>query len=118
MMKNPDRWIAGAGGLVSLVTLFSLWFSGVWHLGTRLGAVEAGIEGAERRLEARVEGAEQRLEARIDGVMQQVAGVDRRLDGVERRLDGADVRLLSIEETLRERNAVSVPGGPGMPLDR
>ena len=90
-MRNPDRWIAAAGGLVSLVTLLSLWFSGVWHLGARLGAVEA----------------------RIDGVAQ-------RLGGVERHLDGVDARLLSIEEALRGRGAVSTAGEPGeaMALER
>lgn len=94
-MRNPDRWIAAAGGLVSLVTLLSLWFSGVWHLGARLGAVEAKIDGAEQRLEARID------------------GVQLRLDGVERRLDGVDARLLSIEEALRGRGAVSTAGEPG-----
>lgn len=108
MVRNPDRWIAALGGLVSLVTLLSLWFSGVWHLGARLGAVEAKIDGAERRLEARIDGVEQRLEARIDGV-------ELRLDGVERRLDGVDARLLSIEEALRRRGTVSATGGPGDP---
>ena len=94
-MRNPDRWIAAAGGLVSLVTLLSLWFSGVWHLGARLGTVEA-----------RIDGVEQRLEVGLDAVKQ-------RLDGVERRLDGVDARLLSIEEALRGRGTVSTAGGPG-----
>ena len=111
-MRNPDRWIAAAGGFVSLATLLSLWFSGVWHLGTRLGAVEATIDGAEQRLEARIDGVEQRLEAGLDAVKQRLDGVDRRLDDVNGRLDGVEVRLLSIEETLRERSAVSDPGGP------
>ena len=90
-MRNPDRWIAAAGGLVSLVTLLSLWFSGVWHLGARLGAVEARIDGVEQRL-----------------------------GGVERHLDGVDARLLSIEEALRGRGAVSTAGEPGeaMALER
>ena len=98
MMRNPDRWIAGAGGLVSLVTLLSLWFSGVWDLGARLGAVEA----------------------RIDGVEQRLGGVERHFDRVERRLDGVDARLLSIEEALRGRGAVSTAGEPGeaMVLER
>lgn len=100
MMRNPDRWIAAAGGLVSLVTLLSLWFSGVWHLGARLGAVEAGIDGAERRLEAGLDAVKQRLE-----------GVDVRLDDVNRRLDGVDARLLSLEEALRGRGRVSAAGG-------
>ena len=90
-MRNLDRWIATAGGLVSLVTLLSLWFSGVWHLGARLGAVEA----------------------RIDGVEQRLGGVERHFDRVERRLDGVDARLLSIEEALRGRGAVSTAGEPG-----
>ena len=89
-MRNPDRWIAAAGGLVSLVTLLSLWFSGVWHLGARLSAVEA----------------------RIDGVEQRLGGVEGHFDRVERRLDGVDARLLSIEEALRGRGAVSATGGP------
>ena len=83
-MRNPDRWIAAAGGLVSLVTLLSLWFSGVWHLAARLGAVEARIDGVEQRL-----------------------------GGVERHLDGVDARLLSIEEALRGRGTVSATGGSG-----
>lgn len=97
-MRNPDRWIAAAGGLVSLVTLLSLWFSGVWHLGARLGAVEA----------------------RIDGVEQRLGGVERHFDRVERRLDGVDARLLSIEEALRGRGVVSTAGEPGeaMALER
>ena len=97
-MRNPDRWIAAAGGLVSLVTLLSLWFSGVWHLGARLGTVEA----------------------RIDGVEQRLGGVERHFDRVERRLDGVDARLLSIEEALRGRGAVSTAGEPGeaMALER
>ncbi len=106
MMRNPDRWIAGAGGLAILMTLLSLWFGGVWHLGARMGAVEAKIDGAGRRLEARIDGAEQPLEAGIDGVKQ-------RLDGVERRLDGVDARLLSIKEALRGRGTVSARGGAG-----
>ena len=117
MMKNPDRWIAGAGGLVSLVTLLSLWFSGVWHLGNRLGAVEARIDGAERRLEAGIDGVEQRLDAGLDAVKQRLDGVDVRLNGVDvrlddvnRRLDGVDARLLSIEEALRGRGPVSAAG--------
>ena len=57
MTKNPDRWIAGVSGLVSLVTLLSLWFSGFWHLGGRMGAMEAEISGVEERLE----GVENRL---------------------------------------------------------
>ena len=93
-MRNPDRWIAAAGGLVSLVTLLFLWFSGVWHLGARLGAVEA----------------------RIDGVEQRLGGVERHFDRVERRLDGVDARLLSIEEALRGRGAVSTAGGAGEPM--
>ena len=111
MMRNPDRWIAGAGGLVSLVTLLSLWFSGVWHLGNRLGAVEAKIDGAERRLEAGIDGVEQRLDAGLDAVKQRLDGVDVRLDDVNRRLDGVDARLLSIEEALRGRGPVSAAGG-------
>ena len=57
MTKKPDRWIAGMSGLVSLVTLLSLWFSGVWNLGGRMGAMEAEISGVEQRLE----GVESRL---------------------------------------------------------
>ena len=113
MMRNPDRWIAAAGGLVSLVTLLSLWFSGVWHLGARLGAIEAGIDGVERRLEARIDGVEQRLEFGLDAVKQRLDGVDLRFDDVNRRLDGVDARLLSIEEALRGRDPVSAAGEPG-----
>ncbi|WP_420440331.1 hypothetical protein [Candidatus Palauibacter sp.] len=111
MMRNLDRWIAAAGGLVSLVTLLSLWFSGVWHLGARLGAVEAGIDGAERRLEAGIDGVEQRLEAGLDAVKQRLDGADVRLDDVNRRLDGVDARLLSIEGALGGRGRVSAAGG-------
>lgn len=100
MMRNPDRWIAAAGGLVSLVTLLSLWFSGVWHLGTRLGSVEARIDGVEQRLEAGLDAVEQRLDA-----------VDLRLDDVNRRLGGVGARLLGIEEALRGRGRVSAAGG-------
>lgn len=108
-MRNPDRWIAAAGGLVSLVTLLSLWFSGVWHLGTRLGAVEARIDGVEQRLEVGLDAVEQRLD-----------GMERHFDRVERRLDGVDARLLSIKEALRGRGAVSTAGEPGeaMALER
>ena len=106
-MRNPDRWIAAAGGLVSLVTLLSLWFSGVWHLGTRLGAVEARIDGVEQRLEAGLDAVKQRL----DGVDLRLDDVNRRLDDVNRRLGGVDARLLSIEETLRGRGSVSAEGG-------
>ena len=109
MMRNPDRWIAAAGGLVSLVTLLSLWLSGVWHLGTRLGAVEAEIEGVEQRLEVGLDAVKQRL----DGVDLRLDDTHRRLDDVHRRLEGVDGRLLSIEEALRGRGAVSVAGGPG-----
>ena len=57
MVKNPDRWIAGLSVVVSFVTLLSLWFSGVWNLGGRMGAMEAQIGGLEQRLE----GVENRL---------------------------------------------------------
>ncbi|WP_419937943.1 hypothetical protein [Candidatus Palauibacter sp.] len=106
MMKNPDRWIVGAGGLVSLVTLLSLWFSGVWHLGTRLGSVEARIDGVEQRLEAGLDAVK-----RLDGVDLRLDDVNRRLDDVNRRLGGVDARLLSIEETFRGRGPVSAEGG-------
>jgi hypothetical protein len=112
MKGNADRWIAAAGGLVSLVTLLSLWFSGVWHLGARLGAVEARIDGVEQRLEAGLDAVKQRLEVGLDAVNQRLDGVDLRLDNVNGRFDGVDDRLLSIEEALRERSSVSAGGEP------
>ena len=87
--------------MVSLVTLLSLWLSGVWHLGARLGTVEARIDGVEQRL---------------GGVERHFDRVERHFDRVERRLDGVDARLLSIEEALRGRGAVSTAGEPGEPM--
>jgi len=66
-------------------------------INVRFAALDARIDGAEKRLDARIDGAEKRLDARIDSV-------DKRLDSLEKRLDLVQ-RVALLEAKVREIEA-------------